>query len=225
MNKNNFYFESNIDKLSSRIAEDILKISNYEIRLKKTFHIVLAGGTTFNKVYENLGNSNSSWNNWFVYMGDERFVDISNTLRNDYLIKKKWLANSPIPKDNCHFIPYDSNPRKAVNMYEDTLKKVEKFDLVLLGMGEDGHTASLFPNIEGHNQQKKSVVYINNAPKEPTERITMTYRSLNNSKNVFKVISGNKKKEVFEKLLNGHQFPISNVIGDTQSLYTSISVK
>jgi 6-phosphogluconolactonase len=101
--------------------------------------------------------------------------------------------------------------------YESTLREVEKFDVVLLSMGEDGHTVSLFPN---HSYVKSdNIVLVYNSPKSPSERISMSYTRLNQAKNVFKIIMGQSKQEAVSLWLQGEKLPINQINGDNEKVY------
>ena len=97
------------------------------------------------------------------------------------------------------------------------LKNIGTFDLVLLGMGDDGHTALLFPN-HTYNQNK-SVIGEYNSPKYPKERISLSYSRLNKSKHVYKLISGRSKVEALNLWINGKNLPIKQIYGKIQKVY------
>ncbi len=217
MLKDNWFIFIDINKLSKRLASDILAIAEQSIKLSDSFKIVLAGGASLIKTYKILSDADSDWSKWHVYIGDERCLPTKDKDRNDYAINEAWLNNSLIPKQNINFIQSELGARKGALYYEKTLKNVGYFDVVLLGMGEDGHTASLFPD---HLYDKnKSVVVECNSPKYPKERISMSYSRFNKSKHVFKVINGHAKKGTVSLWLKGKKAPISEINGDFERVY------
>ena len=196
--------------LSEALAQEVLNIAKKSIFEKDCFSIVLTGGQSVLNLYKILSKSDSNWEKWHIYIGDERCVPMRHKDRNDQVINEIWLNNSPIPKGNIHFIKAELGPLKARVEYENTLKGV-KFDIVLLSMGEDGHVASLFPN---HIYPKDQMVVIErSSPKSPKERISMSYQQLNKAHYIFKLIIGESKQEVVSLLKKNREFPVSKING------------
>jgi 6-phosphogluconolactonase len=217
--KDNWSIFENIDKLSAQVADDILDIAKISIKLTGSFKIVLAGGKSLIPTYKILSHSNADWSRWHIYIGDERCLPLKNKERNDHDINIIWLNNSPIPKKNIHFIRAELDAKQAARHYETTLKEVENFDVTLLSMGEDGHTASLFPGHQYDN--KRDIVIINNSPKKPKQRISLSRSRLNRSNKVFKIISGSSKCNAVKQWLNNIQLPINQINGDSEKVYLS----
>ena len=187
LNENWLMFKDNND-LSKELAREILDIAKNSIRLNGCFTIVLAGGRSVINLYKILRQSTSDWNKWYVYIGDERCLPLQDKERNDHIINSIWLNNSQIPEKNINFIKAELGHDNGAYDYEEVLKNIVSFDVVLLSIGEDGHTASLFP---GHYyDNNKSVVVEHNSPKRPKDRISMSYSRLNRANNVFKVVRG-----------------------------------
>ena len=202
-----------------QVADDILDVAKISIKSTGSFKIVLAGGKSLIPTYKILSHSNADWSRWHIYIGDERCHPLKNKERNDHNINIIWLNNSPIPKKNIHFIRAELDAKQAVRHYETTLKEVENFDVTLLSMGEDGHTASLFPGHQYDN--KRDVVIINNSPKKPKQRISLSYSRLNRSNKVFKIISGSSKCNAVRQWLNNIQLPINQINGNSEKVYLS----
>ena len=205
-----------------QVADDILDVAKISIKSTGSFKIVLAGGKSLIPTYKILSHSNADWSRWHIYIGDERCLPLKNKERNDHNINIIWLNNSPIPKKNIHFIRAELDAKQAAWHYEITLKEVKNFDVTLLSMGEDGHTASLFP---GHKyDNKRDVVIINNSPKKPKQRISISYSRLNQSNKVFKIISGSSKCNAVRQWLNNIKLPINQINGDSEKVYLSQDV-
>ena len=217
MLKKNWMIFKDTKILSEHLVEDILSIADESIKKNSKFSIVLAGGNSFLDSYKILRESNSDWMKWHVYIGDERCLPINDRKRNDKIINDIWLNNDKIPKKNINFIKAELGIKNAVQQYETILNNITSFDLVLLGMGDDGHTASLFPN---HSyDQDKSVVAEYNSPKYPKERISLSYSRLNNSKNVFKLVCGRSKSKALGLWINNVELPINQIHGNFEKVY------
>jgi 6-phosphogluconolactonase len=217
MSKDNWFIFTDIDKLSEQLVHDILDIAEKTIQLNNNFKIVLAGGTSLINLYKLLSNSKSDWHKWQIYIGDERCLPLEDRDRNDHNINKVWLNGSTIPKQNINFMRAELGPNNAALHYEDVLKNVGDFDVVLLSVGEDGHTASLFP---GHLYDKnRSVVVECNSPKYPKDRISMSYSRLDQSKNIFKVINGSSKQGAVDLWLKGVVLPVNKINGHSEKVF------
>jgi 6-phosphogluconolactonase len=215
--KDNWFIYDNIDNMSIKLADDILNLAKKSIELNNKFRIVLAGGKSFINTYKILSKSASNWSKWHIYIGDERCLQQGDKNRNDYLISKVWLNNGFIPKENINFISAELDIESAAFKYNNVLKKVLNFDLVLLGMGEDGHTASLFPN--SIYKENDNILIERNSPKYPQRRISMSYSRLNKSELVFKVACGKSKQFAVELWLKGVVLPISKIQGKSEKIY------
>jgi 6-phosphogluconolactonase len=215
--KDNQLIFKNHTELSRKLAQDILLIAEKSISLKDEFKIVLTGGRSVADLYEIFIKADSNWDKWHIYISDERCLPAENKDRNDHIINNLWLKHSPIPKNNIHFIRAELGMVGAQVDYTDTMKHVGKIDVVLLSVGEDGHTASLFPNHKYSTND--SVVLEYDSPKYPKESISLSYGRLNNSRYVFKIISGYSKKDVVRMLFQDEDVPINNVNGDKKMIF------
>jgi len=203
--------------LSEALAQEILNIAKKSIFEKNCFSIVLTGGQSVLSLYKILSKADSYWDKWHIYIGDERFLPAGHKDRNDQIINEIWLDNSPIPKNNIHFIKAELGLLEARVEYENTLKSIDKFDVVLLSMGEDGHIASLFPN---HVYPEEQMVIVEQgSPKPPKERISMSYQQLNKAHYVFKLIIGESKQKAVTVLGQNVNLPIARVNGECEKLF------
>ena len=217
MLKDNWVVFEDIDKLSEQLAYNILEIAETSIRLSNSFKIVLTGGNSVLKLYNILSNSKSNWSKWHIYLGDERCLPTNDKDRNDHVINQVWLNNSQILKKNIHFIKAEFGVDDGALHYEKILDNVGDFDVVLLSIGEDGHAASLFPH---HLYDKNtSVVVERNSPKFPKDRISMSYSRLNQSKNIFKIISGSSKQKAVKMWIKGKALPINKIYGQSEKVF------
>jgi len=216
LNDNWLIFDDEMS-LSKALAQEVLNIAKKSIFEKDCFSIVLTGGQSVLNLYKILSKSDSNWEKWHIYIGDERCVPMRHKDRNDQVINEIWLDNSKISKNNIHFIKAELGLLKAKLEYEKILKKIDKFDVVLLSMGEDGHVASLFPN---HSYpDNKMVVIESNSPKSPKQRLSMSYKQLNKSNYIFKLLIGKSKQQAVHLLQKNTNLPMTKVTGECEKLY------
>ena len=208
---------NNEQALISGLVNEIVRIANKKINDNDRFNIVITGGNSALDIYKKFLTCETDWGKWHIYLSDERCVPIGHSDRNDQMINKVWLDKSPIPNKNIHFIKAELGLSDAREDYENTLKRIDKFDVVLLSMGEDGHVASLFFN-HAHLEEQMVVTEIN-SPKPPKERISMSYQQLNKAHYVFKLIIGESKQKAATLLLQNASLPIARVNGDCDRVY------
>ena len=213
---------SNLDQITWHVVSDsaalardastkIFHEARYAIGNRGLFKIVLAGGETPRHTYQYLARGESDWSRWQVYFTDERCVPRSDEKRNSLMALKSLLRDVAIPKTQIHEIMADAGFDVAISAYEKLLRRMLPFDVVLLGMGEDGHTASLFPGVE--YDQLEEIVAVHNAPNEPVERVSLNYSTLNQSRKVIVLIEGEHKRPAVEAWLAGEDLPISKITG------------
>ena len=216
LNDNWIIFDDEIS-LSKALAQEILNIAKKSIFEKDFFSIVLTGGQSVLNLYKILSKADSNWDKWHIYIGDERFLPAGHKDRNDQIINEIWLNNSTIPQKNIHFIKAELGLLDARVEYENTLKRIDKFDVVLLSMGEDGHIASLFPN---HIYPEEQMVVVEQgSPKPPKERISMSYQQLNKAHYIFKLIIGESKQKAVALFKQNANIPITKINGDCEKIY------
>lgn len=175
--------------------------------------IALAGGSTPKPLYEALAQLDLPWSNIHIFWGDERYVPIDHPDSNAGMAKATWLDQVPIPVTQIHIMPtHLEEPIEAAEAYESLLKDLlgaqPAFDIVLLGMGDDGHTLSLFPNTAAVNVSDR-LVTVGDKGGEP--RLTLTASLVNQSRCVLFLVSGSNKqaalREVFSPEADDWAFP------------------
>jgi 6-phosphogluconolactonase len=134
-----------IDQLAEAVCQRVLDAADKAIKATGAFKLVLAGGTAPVKAYQLLATKQQDWGKWHIYHGDERCLPVDDAERNSLVADQKWLNLVTIPKAQIHAIPAELGAEAGAESYAKDVTEAGKFDLVLLGMGEDGHTASLFP--------------------------------------------------------------------------------
>lgn len=190
----------------------IAQAAEIAIRAHRPFRLVLAGGSTPRAVYQTLNGLHTDWNAWHIYFGDERVLPVDHPDRNSVMAQTSWLAESPIPKDQVHAIPTELGAETASASYLQTLAHVGPFDLVLLGLGEDGHTASLFPgHALGAEPDASDVLIVNDAPKPPPQRISLSANRLSRSHQVVFLVTGAGKLEPVKRWMSGEAIPAAAI--------------
>jgi 6-phosphogluconolactonase len=169
------------------------------------FNLVLAGGSTPRATYERLARSDQQWKRWSLYYGDERCLPADDPGRNSQMVLATGLAG----RVGRHYpIPAELGAKQAASRYRERLKSVAQFDMVLLGIGEDGHTASLFP---GHDWPDKTAFAVKDAPKPPPNRVTLGVRALQNCRDMLVMVTGESKIFAVQQWRAGGDLPIARV--------------
>ncbi len=184
------------------------------------FHLVLAGGVTPETLYRALATQPQDWSRWHIWFGDERCLPRQDPQRNSRMASAAWLDQVGIPEANIHIIPAEHGAPTAAKLYAEQLHDQGTFDLVLLGLGQDGHTASLFPGYEFPNQTDGSatgssdVMPVFDAPKPPPERVTLSAQRLSDARCVLFLIRGADKREALSAWRQGVNIPAAAIHPD-----------
>lgn len=194
------------DDVAVALAKYTADLSAKFIGLKNSFTVVLSGGSlidTMRKLVEAPYKESVDWSKWRIFWVDERVVPLDNPESNYLLAYNGFLSKVPIPSENIYAINDKKTPEGAADDYEARLKQLvesgilplspagfPKFDLMLLGMGHDGHVASLFPNRPQRHEMKRWVTFITDSPKPPPPRITFTFPVINSASENAMVITG-----------------------------------
>ncbi|HEY6215593.1 MAG TPA: 6-phosphogluconolactonase [Pyrinomonadaceae bacterium] len=218
-----FEIFANSQELARGAAEYFVARSDEAVALKGFFTVALSGGSTPQALYQLLADADEPfhaqvpWSRTHFFWSDERHVPPDHPDSNYRMAHQAMLSRVPVPESNIHRI-HSENPdaNAAANEYEQTLLQLTKqtlpqLDLILLGLGPDGHTASIFPGSEVLHETKRLVA----APwveKFNTYRITMTLPLLNNGASVLFLVSGAEKAEMVKKVIEGpKQYPAQAV--------------
>ncbi len=205
-------FHPDTEQLIESTTETILLAAQEAIQQRGQFHLVLAGGNTPKAVYQQLAQLKTDWSNWFIYFGDERCLPIGDAERNDFMAQQNWLNHVAIPKQQIHTIPAEQGAKNAAKSYTEQLAQVKNFDLVLLGLGEDGHTASLFPEHElGNGADAPACLAVSNAPKPPSDRVSLSAGRLSQSHQVIFMVSGKSKQDALRAWFAGANIPAAAI--------------
>lgn len=195
-------------------AEQFITIGNTAIREHGSFNVALSGGSTPKALFQLLASpefkSGIDWSHVVLFWSDERNVQPDDLQSNYKMAMDAGFASLPIPQENIHRMPAEGIE------IEDSAKEYEKlilelvpnasFDLVMLGMGEDGHTASLFPKTHGLHAEDRLVI-ANFIPELNIWRMTLTYECINSAKNISIYVIGKNKSEMIKRVLSDPQDP------------------
>jgi 6-phosphogluconolactonase len=179
------------------------------------FHLVLAGGNTPRALYAELARRGAGDAHWQVWYGDERCLPATDPERNSAMVEATWLAASAIPPEQRRAIAAELGAEVAAAQYAGWLAGVAEFDLVLLGLGEDGHTASLFP---GHGWHGAAALAVNDAPKPPPQRVSLSAARLSASRAVWFLAAGAGKRDALARWRAGEALPAAAVRGRVETL-------
>lgn len=174
------------------------------------FHLVLAGGSTPERLYAALAGEVHDWRRWQVWFGDERCLPPTHPERNSRMAQAAWLERIELPPGNVHVIPAELGADAAAAAYARELAGVGEFDLVLLGLGEDGHTASLFPG-RNWGAATVDVLPVHDAPKPPPERVSLSARRLARARRVLFLVSGAGKRAAVAAWRRGEVIPAAAI--------------
>lgn len=198
--------------LEHTAVQRILSAASEAIAARGAFHLVLAGGTTPRRIYQALRHAAADWSHWHIYFGDERCLPPTDAERNSQMAASAWLNQVAILPAHCHILPAELGATVAATRYAETLASVAEFDLVLLGLGEDGHTASLFPGQDwGTAPAAPDVLAVFDAPKPPPERVSLSARRLSRARRVIFLVTGAAKREAVAVWHGGGTIPATAV--------------
>lgn len=198
---------------------------NEAIAKGERFTIVAAGGSTPRVLYELLASKQWDWSKVHIFWGDERYVPVTDPQSNEGMTRQVWLDRIDIPATNIHAIPTNvEDPAIAAAQYEQHIQEffgvsageIPQFDLILLGMGDDGHTASLFPHTPALKVRDRLVTV---GEKDGQPRITFTVPLINQAKEIIFMIEGAAKAKALKAVLASsgdvNQYPSRLITGNT----------
>ncbi len=205
---------SDAEELSRRTAERFVRLARESIGASGRFTVALSGGSTPKALYSLLAGETFlplvPWSGVYFFWGDERCVPPDHSESNYGMARVTMLAKAPVPKENVYRVPTEKGDAQSVAAeYERILRtffgfnegQQPRFDLILLGMGEDGHTASLFPGTAA--LEETGTVTANDIQKLGTHRITLTIPAINQAAHIVFLVSGSSKASVLKEVLEG----------------------
>lgn len=186
--------------------------------------VVLTGGTIAIDAYEQIERGSVDWTEVDFYWGDERFVPEGHADRNDQQARDAFLERLGVPSERIHTMPAhgcDLSTADAADQYAASLP-TEPFDIVLLGVGPDGHVASLFPGFPQLHETERLAVEVFDSPKPPPVRVSLTFPALNNAESTWFIVSGEGKAAAVARALGDgtlENTPARGAHGRTETLW------
>jgi len=205
-----WYIYDEFDQASKAAADFLADKIDESIQQRGICHVVLPGGNTPVACLGYLAEKKLPWDRVHWYPGDERCLPRGHEERNDLMLEKNFWSRLSVT--GMHPIPAELGAEEAARIYREQISSVESFDIAFLGMGEDGHTASLFP----HNkalQDGRSVVPVYGSPKPPAERVSLSVDTLKKAGCRIVLVGGAGKAKIIARIKKGESLPI-NSIGD-----------
>lgn len=204
------------ESLSQAAAKIVMQQANSAIGLRGLFNLVLSGGETPRRTYEVLAEDRFKneipWDRVHIFWGDERCVPLNDPRKNERMAREVLLNRVPIPPNQIHPINCEGSPEQAAREYETFLRShfqehAPRFDTILLGLGNDGHTASLFPRSKALRENKRWVTE-SKSPQDQLDRVTLTTTLINRASMLIFLVSGNEKAEILRKVI------AQDIVGD-----------
>ena len=193
-------------------CERIAEAAGRAISQRGTFSLVLAGGTTPARAYRLLRASEQDWAAWSLYHGDERCLPVEDEQRNSRMVETSGL----LATGARHYpIPAELGAEQAAADYSRTIAQVMPFDVVVLGVGEDGHTASLFPGRAFAGEA--AAIAVHEAPKPPPDRVSLSLAALQACREMLVLVTGEGKRSAVTAWRSGESLPIARVAAVPQA--------
>ena len=198
------------DLLAIHAADRVAGLCRAAVRQRGVCHLALAGGSTPKRCYELLRDMDLPWASLHIWFGDERCLPAGDSERNDTMADAALLDHVPVPVDQVRRIAAEMGPQAAAEQYAQLLSAAPPMDIVLLGMGDDGHTASLFP-ANPALLDKRLAVPVFDSPKPPPERVSMGYSALNQARHRLIMVAGKAKADALARIRNGEALPVATL--------------
>ncbi|MEN8214549.1 MAG: 6-phosphogluconolactonase [Pseudomonadota bacterium] len=209
MPKSRWHLFDDPQSVAHAAAWRIAMAADRAIRLRGSFSVVLAGGSTPESTYCLLADIETDWTKWHIYFGDERCLPVDDTARNSVMAANAWLERVPLPAANVHPIPAELGAETGASAYSMLISDALPFDMVLLGIGEDGHTASLFPGRMHPDSELAHAVH--DAPKPPPDRVSLSRKALSECRELLILVTGAGKQPAVSRWKRGEDLPIAAI--------------
>jgi len=199
--------------VAEEAARRVCEAARRAISERGVFRIVLAGGRTPQDMHMLLTRADTDWTRWRVYFGDERCLPVNDSERNSEAARVALFDKVSIPAQGVHPIPAELGAEAAAAAYVPVVDAALPFDVVTLGMGEDGHTASLFP---GRVYPTAEIVHaVHDSPKPPPGRVSLSAGALSCAREILILVTGAGKRDAVAAWRAGQALPVASIGGET----------
>ncbi len=212
---------SSLESAAEAAADFIAQQIAASIEARGVCHMIVPGGNTPAGCFAALAKKPLPWDRLHCYPGDERCYPEGHRERNDVMIRQHLLSR--LASIHFHPMPAEQGAEQAALAYCQTIESVDAFDIAFLGMGEDGHTASLFPG-NAALQETASVVAVHDSPKPPADRISMGLSTLRRARLRVVLAAGASKAAIMARIRAGEALPV-NQVGDIHWFVDEASVE
>lgn len=196
--------------LANAVASFIVARIAAVIAERGSCHLALAGGGTPQAAYLLMRDMTVDWSRLHIWFGDERCLPVGHAERNDTMARLALLQHVSLADAQLHPIPAELGPEAAAHVYSKQLGAIERLDIVLLGLGEDGHTASLFPGNVAL-ELDAAAVPVFNAPKLPPQRVSLSLNAIRQAGERIVLAAGSGKRGSFARILAGELLPAAMI--------------
>lgn len=205
-----------LEALHQALIEHISQTAKQAIADKGFFTLVLAGGNTPKALYQKLAKTEQQWEKWRLIYGDERHLALGDKDRNSTMIETYFLSQIESGKPQHFAMPFSADIEQDAGSYAETIADLLPIDFALLGIGEDGHTASLFPETP---TQEQIVQAVYNAPKPPAQRLSLSAETLKQSQNIAFLATGKDKLAIIKQGIAQKNLPFSEIANAQSRIY------
>jgi 6-phosphogluconolactonase len=209
--------EHDVERLALAVARAFVEAAKVAVRERGRFTVALSGGHTPVPLYRALAAAppgDISWADVHLFWSDERFVSPDAAESNYRMARETLLSGVSIPAENVHRPETElDDPGESARRYEDDIRAFfgsspPRLDWILLGLGEDGHVASLFPGSSALEERQRIVLAVRDAPKPPATRLTMTLPLIDAGREIHFLVSGRDKQEILYRVLGASDGPL-----------------
>jgi 6-phosphogluconolactonase len=206
----NFHPYDDVESVAQAAADALaLRILDV-LGCKQYCHLVLPGGTTPVRCLELLAQKTLPWGLIHCYVSDERCLPNGDSQRNDVMIERALWSRVSLPEKNKHPMAAELGAEVAALRYAELIGQIDRLDIVLLGMGEDGHTASLFPGNAALDNPALAVA-VANAPKPPPNRVSLGLSAIRRATERHLIVTGQSKYEAMRQIRRGVDLPVCRI--------------
>lgn len=198
--------------LGRHAARAVLGAAAEAIERHGRFDLAVSGGAAVTALYRHFDHRRAGDARWHIWFADESFLPAGHPDRNDTKAGAAWLNASDVPEQNIHRVAGEGSPEDAAGLYADAIAGLGAFDLVLLDMDSDGHTAGLYPGYGIAEFSQAPDVLAVHAPRPPHGRITLSARRLSDARQVVLLVTGEERREAISRWRAGADLPVSHLL-------------